>query len=394
MSRAMRAISSALPVELRLSSDTISGRRLALLAQPAHVQARQQADRDFGLHVGELFLDQLIGRERPAELLAVERVLARRVPAEFRGAERAPADAEARVVEAAERPFQPRHVGQQVFFGHEHLVHHDLAGGRCAHRELAFDLARGEAFHAALEDEPANHAGVVLRPHHHDVGDRRVRDPQLGAAQRIAAVDFAGAGYHAAGIGAVIGFGQAEAAEQFARGHARQILLTLFLAAIGVNRRHRQRGLHAARRAERRIDALEFAHDETVGDIADAGAAVAFERRAEKTELAHLAHHLDVEGLVAVRVQDARHQLFLRVLARRVADQLICDALHRGYASGTDAIGTARRATAIGMKPVLNIPKPENTARAKSRYIDNSKLPSSATRTPLSLTLVLRDREA
>ena len=52
------------------------------------------------------FWIELVGGERPAELLAVERVLARRVPAEFGGAERAPGDAVARAVEAAERALQ------------------------------------------------------------------------------------------------------------------------------------------------------------------------------------------------------------------------------------------------------------------------------------------------
>jgi hypothetical protein len=36
-----------------------------------------QAQRDLGLHVGQLLLDQLVGGQRAAELLAVQRVLAR-----------------------------------------------------------------------------------------------------------------------------------------------------------------------------------------------------------------------------------------------------------------------------------------------------------------------------
>ena len=39
--------------------------------------------------------------------------------------------------------------------------------------------------HATLEDETADHALVVLRPDDHDVGDRRVGDPELGAAQHV-----------------------------------------------------------------------------------------------------------------------------------------------------------------------------------------------------------------
>ena len=78
--------------------------------------------------------------------------------------------------------------------------------------------------------------------------------------------------------------------------------------------------MHAAGGTERGVDALEFAHDQAVGDVADAGAAVTLERRAEEAEFAHLAHHFAVEGFVAVPVADARREFFLRVLARGVAD--------------------------------------------------------------------------
>jgi hypothetical protein len=73
MSRATRAMSSALPQLLRLMSETISGAP-ALVHQAADAQRRLEAERDLGLHVGELQLDQLVRGERPAELLAVERV--------------------------------------------------------------------------------------------------------------------------------------------------------------------------------------------------------------------------------------------------------------------------------------------------------------------------------
>ena len=53
-------------------------RRLARLEHAAEPQRAVQAERDLGLHVGKLLLDQLIGGERPAELLAVEHILPRR----------------------------------------------------------------------------------------------------------------------------------------------------------------------------------------------------------------------------------------------------------------------------------------------------------------------------
>src|SRR5207248_4268102 len=71
-------------------------RRGAFVLHAPEAQDTLQAERDLGLHVGELFLDELVRGERPAELLAVEHVLPRAVPAVFGRAERAPGDAVAR----------------------------------------------------------------------------------------------------------------------------------------------------------------------------------------------------------------------------------------------------------------------------------------------------------
>src|SRR5215218_9269455 len=50
------------------------GRRFALVQEAADAQRSLQAEGDLGLHVGELFLHELGGRQRPAELLALEHV--------------------------------------------------------------------------------------------------------------------------------------------------------------------------------------------------------------------------------------------------------------------------------------------------------------------------------
>ena len=79
MSRATRAMSSALPQVLRFMQRADLGRAAApsSFSRPRRRHALQ-AERDLGLHVGQLLLDQLVGRQRPAELLAIERVLPRR----------------------------------------------------------------------------------------------------------------------------------------------------------------------------------------------------------------------------------------------------------------------------------------------------------------------------
>src|SRR5204863_582099 len=129
------------------------GRILALVLEAAQTQAALQPERDLGLHVGELLLDQLVRGEWPAELLAVESVLTRRVPAEFRGAQGAPRDAVARVIETTERPLQALDAGQPVFLGDEDIVEDDLAGDRGAQTELAFDLRGRKPFHSFFQNE-------------------------------------------------------------------------------------------------------------------------------------------------------------------------------------------------------------------------------------------------
>jgi hypothetical protein len=113
-----------------------------LIDEAPDPKRRLEPDRDLGLHVGKLLLDQLIGGERTAELLALEHILARRMPAELGRPEGAEGDAEARLVEAAERPLKAAHPGQHAIVRHEHVVHQDLPGGGGAERELALDLGR------------------------------------------------------------------------------------------------------------------------------------------------------------------------------------------------------------------------------------------------------------
>jgi len=62
-----------------------------------------QPQRYFRLHVGQLFLNQLIGGQRPPELLAVQYILASGMPAELSSAHHAPANTVARAVQTPER---------------------------------------------------------------------------------------------------------------------------------------------------------------------------------------------------------------------------------------------------------------------------------------------------
>lgn len=60
-------------------------RQRILVEQPADAQRSLQAQRDLGLHVGQLLLDKLRGRERAIELDAFQRIVAGTMPAVFGG---------------------------------------------------------------------------------------------------------------------------------------------------------------------------------------------------------------------------------------------------------------------------------------------------------------------
>ena len=119
----------------------------------------------------------------------------------------------------------------------------------------------------------------------------------------------------------MIRLGQAEAADPLAGGELGQIFHPLRFGAVGIDRMHDQRALHAHGRAVAGIDPLRLARHQAVNHVARSGAAVLFrQRRPEQAELAQLGHDVAVELLLAVRHQNARHQLLLTIVARRIAD--------------------------------------------------------------------------
>src|SRR3546814_228318 len=119
----------------------------SLVDQPPDAQRRLQAKRDFGEHIGELQLHDLVRRERASELLALARIAPRRFIAEFGRAHRAPADAVARPVEATERTFEPRHMRQQRILADLHPVHHHLPRSRIPQAHPPHPLPPPTALH-------------------------------------------------------------------------------------------------------------------------------------------------------------------------------------------------------------------------------------------------------
>ena len=74
--------------------------------ESTHAQAGLQTQTDFGLHVGQLLLNQLILGKRATKLNAVHGVLASTVPAVFCSAQSAPSNAVTGFVQAAEGALQ------------------------------------------------------------------------------------------------------------------------------------------------------------------------------------------------------------------------------------------------------------------------------------------------
>ncbi len=57
---------------------------------------------------------------------------------------------------------------------------------------------------------------VRLGPDHEDIRQRAVGNPHLGAVQHIAALHVGRRGFHAAGVGTSVRFGQTKATDELA----------------------------------------------------------------------------------------------------------------------------------------------------------------------------------
>jgi hypothetical protein len=91
MSREARNVERLAPIVALRDRDHFR-RVVSLIFEVTQAQAGKESERDLGLHVDELLLDQLVGAGRSAKLLALERMIA---PAcqQNSGRERAPGDA-------------------------------------------------------------------------------------------------------------------------------------------------------------------------------------------------------------------------------------------------------------------------------------------------------------
>jgi hypothetical protein len=79
-------------------------------------------------------------------------------------------------------------------------------------------------------------------------------------------------------------------------------------------------GLHRHGGAIAGIHPLDLARDQSIGDVAEPGAAVLFrDRRAEEAQRSHFLHDGGIEALLAIIEEDTGKQLVLGIAARGVA---------------------------------------------------------------------------
>ncbi len=191
------------------------------------------------------------------------------------------------------------------------------------------DIPGAEAGAVGFDEEAADGAvflpviAVGFGPDDGDVGDGAGGDPHFFAVEDVLIAAAVGAGAHAAGVGAEVGLGQAEAAELFAGGHFREPEVLLVIGAEGVDGIHDERGLDADEAAHAGVAALEFLHDEAVLDVGHAGAAVALEAGAEEAELAHLGNEFFGKAALAVALLDDGDEVVFDELAGGVAREAL-----------------------------------------------------------------------
>ena len=182
-----------------------------------------------------------------------------------------------------------------------------------------------KADHAFFQNKAANWAHSAafadfFGPDHKHIGNRAVADPHLGAAELIAAGYFLRARHHALGVRAVVGLGQAKAADQSAGGQLGQVFLALRLGAEFKNRQHHQRALHAHHRAVTAVYPLHFAGDQAIGYVIEGWAAIGFRnRRPQQAQLAHFAEDGRVRGFMAKGLRHAGLQFVLAIRGGGIA---------------------------------------------------------------------------
>ena len=162
---------------------------------------------------------------------------------------------------------------------------------------------------------------VGARPNDSDIGHGAVRDPGLLAVQNPLIAVLLGARLHARGIRSEARLGESKTSDRFARLHLRQPAVFLLGRSIRVDRIHHQRALHRNEAPQPRIAALDFLHDQPVFHVAQPRAAVAFQIRAQESELPDLRDQFFRKARVSIAIANDRNHAVFDKLPRSLPDQ-------------------------------------------------------------------------
>ncbi len=119
----------------------------------------------------------------------------------------------------------------------------------------------------------------------------------------------------------MIGFGQAKAADAFPGRQRGQVFVLLFLAAIGEDGVHHQAALHGNKGAKAGVAAFQFLHNQAIGHVVQARAAVAVDIGAEHPELGQLGRELNRKALLSMVFGDHRQETLRHPVAYGVAGE-------------------------------------------------------------------------
>ena len=197
---------------------------------------------------------------------------------------------------------------------------------------------RAESGPVRFYQEAVDPVGVAeLGPDHRDVRHAAVGDPRLLAVDHEFIAVLHGSREHACRVRAEVGLGQPEAAHRLALLHRGQPTLLLLIGPVRVDGVHREAALHRDKTAQSGVAALELLHDQPVFDVAQPGAAVAGNVRAEESEIGDRRCQFVRECPVAEVLRDQRHELILDELSRGLPHQQLFLAQQRVELHEVDA---------------------------------------------------------
>ena len=254
--RASRATSSAIAHVVELADADLARVQLAGVLEHAEPPGQQLRLLQLEHHVDELALGELEAGDRPPVLHAGLGVLQRGVVAGAPGADRAPADAEARLGQAGQRPAHAldlRAAPRRPAAARPPAISSEVIDARSD--SLRWMSRAVKPLRVGGDDEAAD-AVVGLRPHDGDVGDAAVGDPHLRPVEDPVVAVAPRAGAHVGRVGAEVGLGQPEAADRLAGRHPRQPL-----AASAPRCRTSRSGTSRASPAPRRAQRIPLSPD-------------------------------------------------------------------------------------------------------------------------------------